>query len=151
MPAALVVVFAGCLGGHLLLANMVPSPWWVPDLTLVGLVLAGARAPRSWLLLSAVAALISIGWTVRWVVPVTMGYLAIGGVGSFVGRQWDATDRRIEGLLVAAASVWLTLGALWLEGLWSARLIALAGIHVAVTCVVVPLVHQVMARAVRSV
>ena len=38
-------LLAACWLTHALLAQAIPSPWWVPDVTLVGLVLSVTRSP----------------------------------------------------------------------------------------------------------
>lgn len=123
----------------------------MPDLTLVGLILIGARAPQHWWLLSAMAIVGSLGWAVRFPLPLMLSYLVMGGAGPILARQVDATDLRIEWLAVASATLALTLGSLWVEDLWSARLLVLASVRVTVTCAAVPLVRQAAIRAMGSV
>lgn len=125
---------------------MSPSPWWVPDLTLVGLVLSVVRSPARWLALSGWAGLITMAWAVRFPGPILAGYLFIGWASQMLARQWHATDLRIECLLVAIGSLSLTLGTLWLDDLWSPVLLLLTGIRAALTCAAVPLVHHLAVR-----
>ena len=149
MRAALVL--ASCMAAHLALANISRSPWWVPDLTLVGLVLSVVRSPTRWLSLSGWAGLITVVWAVRFPGPIFTGYLLVGWASQVVARQWDATDLRIECLLAAAGSFLLMLGMLWLDDAWSPLLLALTGLRAALTCGVVPLVHRLAARPPQAV
>jgi hypothetical protein len=135
-----------CSVAHLALAMVIPSPWWVPDLTLVGLVLAVTRRPSRWWLLSGAAGLLTMVWAVRSTGPIFAGYLLIGWAVRLAGRQWDATDLRIESGLVASASLVLTMGAFWLDDLWSPILLVFMGLRTALTCSMVPLVHHLAAR-----
>ena len=141
MPATL--VFVGCVIAHLALAMISPSPWWVPDLTLVGLILAVGRAPARWLAFSVLAGLITAVWAVRFPGQLVAGYLLIGWVSQLLSRHWDAADLRIECLSAAAGSLFLMVGMLWLEDLWLLRLLLLTVLRAAVTCGAVPLVHRV--------
>ena len=146
MFAASLLVLLGCATAHLALAAVSPSPWWVPDLTLAGLVLSVARAPTRWLALSGWAGFLTVGWAVRFPGQIFTGYLLIGWASQMVARQWDATDLRIECVLVAAGSLVLMLGMLWLADLWSPGLVVLSGFRAALTCGIVPLVHHLAAR-----
>ena len=140
---------AGCLIAHAVLARAVPSPWWVPDLTLVGLLLAVAKAPSRWLLLSVVAGLFTMVWAVRFPKQVFLSYVALGWVVQMLGRQWDATDPRVQVGMVGLASALLTLGGLWLDELWSFPLLGLSMVRVAMTLLAVPCVRHVTERRVR--
>lgn len=146
MPAVSAVVLLGCSAAHLALAAASPSPWWVPDLTLVGLVLSVGRAPTRWLPLSIFAGLVTMVWAVRFPGQLFTTYLLIGWASQIVARHWDATDVRIECLHVAAGSLILMVGMVWLDDLWSPRLLVLTALRVALTCSVVPLVHHLAAR-----
>jgi len=138
-----------CVIAHLALAMVIPSPWWVPDLTLVGLVLAVGIWPARWWLLSAAAGLLTMVWAVRSIGQIFAGYLLIGWAVRLAGRQWDATDPRIESGLVGSASLVLTMGAFWLDDLWSPILLVFTGLRTALTCATVPLVHHLAARGTR--
>ena len=144
------LVFVGCVVAHLALALASPSPWWVPDLTLVGLVLAVGRYPARWFALAVFAGLITVVWAVRFSGQVFAGYLLIGLVSHLLSRHWDVTDLRIECLLVAAGSLCLMVGMLWLEDLWSLRVLLLTVVRTVVTCGVVPVIHHVAASGHRS-
>lgn len=147
MPAVSAVVLLGCSAAHLALAAASPSPWWVPDLTLVGLVLSTGRSPARWLPLSIFAGLVTMVWAVRFPAQLFTTYLLVGWASQIVVRHWDATDVRIECLHVAVGSLVLMVGMVWLDDLWSPRLLVLTGVRAAVTCGVVPLVHQMVARS----
>ena len=138
-----VLVLVGCAVAHLALAMISPSPWWVPDLTLVGLILSVGRAPARWLAFSVLAGLITAVWAVRFPGQLVAGYLLIGWVSQLLSRHWNAADLRIECLHAAAGSLFLMVGMLWLEDLWLLRLLLLTVLRAAVTCGAVPLVHRV--------
>ena len=127
-------LLAACLLTHALLAQVIPSPWWVPDITLVGLIISVTRAPSRWLLVSWVAGLFMLLWTLRHAVPLMVGAVAVGGVVRLLARNWDATDARVQYLVVGLAGCLMTFGAMWLDGCWSLPLFGLAVIHVALTC-----------------
>jgi hypothetical protein len=89
-------------------------------------------------------------WAVRSFHPMFAGYLLIGWTTQRAGRQWDATDLRIECGLAGAGSLLLTLGAFWLDDLWSPTLLLLMVVRTALTCSMVALVHHLAARIGRA-
>ena len=143
-------ILVACLITHALLAALIPSPWWVPDLTLGGLVLAILRRPHHWLGLAVAAGLFAVVWAVRFPRPVFVSYLVLGWTVQALAGYWDATDRWIQWVIASCASAVMTLGFLWLDDLWSLRLLGLAAVHVAITSLAVALVQHGLQRA-RSV
>ena len=141
MPAGPMTEFVVCLAAHAVLARAVPSPWWVPDLTLVGLVLAVARTPSRWLLLSAIAGLFAMGWAVRFPAQIFLSYVAVGAGARLLGRHWDATDLRVQMGLLGLSSVLLNLAGLWLSDLWSFALLGLSLVRMTLTVLAVPCVR----------
>jgi hypothetical protein len=139
-------LLVGCLIAHALLADMIPWPWWVPNLTVLGLVLAIGKAPGRWLGLSGLAG----GWTVVWAVRVPglllIGYLVMGWIVQGLARRWDTTEVRSQYGLVGMASFLMTVWVLWLDNLWSFPLFGLAGAHIAVTCAALPLLRLAAGR-----
>ena len=140
------LILVGCLAAHGFLADLVPSPWWVPDVTLVGLILAIERLPRQWLLFSATAGISMMVWAVRFPQPVFLGYLGFGGVVRLLARQVDANDLRVQCFTAGLASMALSLGALWLDGLWSLPLFGLMSVRVLLTTMTVPFVRRLVER-----
>ncbi len=136
----------GCLLVHAVMVQLIPWPWWVPDLTLVGLVLAVVRSPRRWLVLSGIAGLWTVLWAVRFHVPLLVGYLAVGWTAQALGRRWDAADAKVQLVLLGWAAAFMTFGSLWLHDLWSLPLAGLASAHVAMTCAALPLVRRIALR-----
>ena len=135
---------AGCWLAHAMFAGLIPSPWWVPDLTLAGLVLAVGRAPSRWLILSGAAGLFTIVWAVRFPLQILIAYLVVGGVMRTLTRAWDAADSRVQSLTAGVASLAMTFGALWLDGLWSMAHLGLAGVHAAVTALAVLVMQRAL-------
>ena len=138
------VILVTCWVAHLLLAGLIPSPWWVPDLTLAALVLAVGRTPRRWLTLSGVAGLFTIIWAVRFPLQILIGYLAVGGVVCTLTRYWDTADVRVQSLMAGVASLAMAFGALWLDGIWSMVQLGLAGVHAAMTALAVLVIQRVL-------
>ena len=129
------------LGGiiaHVLLAGAIASPWVVPNVTLVGLIISIARTPARWFALSVTAGVVLMAWAVRFPVQIFVCCLALGGTMRTLGRHWDATDLRVQTVMVGFASLALTAGALWLDDLGSLPLLGLAVAHIAVTILAVP-------------
>ncbi len=139
----------GCVVTHALLAHLIASPWWLPDLTLVGLVLAVGQRPAQWLVASLVAALLTVLSAVRFSGQLFSAYLLCGWFVQLVGNRWDATDVRVQGVAALMASALLTFGAIWFENLWSPPLLGLALAHVAITGLCVPTVRWLLMSSFR--
>ena len=146
MSPALALALGGCLAAHAVAAGMLASPWWVPDLTLIGLVLVVVRMPHRWVIPSVVAGLSTAAWAIRSSSPIFIAYLLVGWVVQRVARQWDATDFRVQWLLVGIVATGLTFGLIWLDDVWSWSIIGLGLVRVAITMVSVPMVRFLMAR-----
>ena len=142
-----VLVLGGCLAAHAVAAGILASPWWVPDLTLIGLVLVVVRMPHRWAIPSVMAGLSTAAWAIRSSSPIFIAYLLVGWLVQRVARQWDATDLRVQWLLVGTAATGLTFGLIWLDDIWSWSIIGLGLVRVAVTMVSVPVVRFLMTRA----
>ncbi len=132
----------GCMAAHALLANVVVSPWWVPNLTVAGLVLAVVRTPPRWFALSALAGLFAILFAVRFQGPIFVSYLILGWTVRSISAQWDANDSRVLCLLVGAACLLMTLYAVWLDGFWSWSLVGWILVHLIVTLLIVPVIRS---------
>lgn len=130
-----------CLLGHAVLASVLPSAWHVPDLTLIGLVLAISRQPSAWLLQTALAGVSAMLWAIRAPWAILAGYYALGWLLQALASAWDLNDLRVEWLVVVLASLAMAAGALWLEHLWSWPLTGLLLARTAVTAAVVPIAH----------
>lgn len=127
----------GCLLLHALLVQVLASPWWVPNLTLGGVVLAVGRTPRRWLLWSGIAALWMTVWAVRSPWVVFLGYLGCGWMVSRLSQAWDTTDPRLQGLIAGVASLFITGVELWMDQVWRAPVVGWAGVHVSMTALVI--------------
>ncbi|HEX9780606.1 MAG TPA: hypothetical protein VGB20_05260 [bacterium] len=132
-------ILAVCAALHVALVELIGSPWWTPNLTAVGLVMAVGRDPGRWLSVSVLAG----GWTALWWDPhaasgIAVGALASGGLLAVGARVWDGADVRIQTSATALLSACMAAIGLWTQGLWSLPLAALALAHVAVTSAAVP-------------
>ena len=136
------VVLLGCLAAHIVIAGLLPSPWWVPDLTLVGLIVAIGRSSDRWAVCSGLTGLTTAIWAIRFPQLILAGSLFLGWIVHALAKQWDITDLRLQWLLVAVLSCVTTFGWLWLEDLWSLRLIGIGFVHVLMTSLSVPLIRR---------
>ena len=127
------VLLGLCCAAHAGAMFAVWEPWWAPNLTMVGLVLAVARAPERWLALAAIAALTAMVWAIRFPAAVAGLYLATGWFVRWTAGRWDVSDALVQGALVAASSAAVAFSALWLHGVWSVPLAAAAAAHVLLT------------------
>ncbi len=122
-----------CLAVHALVAGVVPSPWAVPNLTLVGVVVCVTQSPRQWLLIASTAGLVVMAGSIRVPGPVFVSYLVVGAVLRRLIVRWDAADLRVQVLVTGIAAGLLVVSALWLEDLWSVPLMVRGLGHVALT------------------
>jgi hypothetical protein len=137
-------LFVSCLIGHVALAAVIPSPWWVPDLTLIGLVFAIIRAPERWLGWSVAAGIFSMAWAIRWPRALLIAYLGVGALLWWLAQRVDVSDARIQRLALIVASAGLSLTWLWMDEAWSWPLLGLVVVRTAVT-----LLAAMMVRALR--
>jgi hypothetical protein len=129
---------------HAVLASILPSPWWVPNLTVIGLVLAVGHAPRRWPLFSAIAGLLAMVWAIRFPWLVMGAFLALGFSVKTLANHWDATDIRVQALVVLAGMTAMIGCILWFESIWSIPLLGLAAVHIAATYFSLPIIRWVL-------
>lgn len=144
------IILAACWFAHVVISALMSSPWWVPNVTLVGWVMAIGRAPNSWGLCSLMAAMAALLWLIRWTHPIVIGYLALGWMLSLLARRWDLTDERVFILIVAATSTAATLGLLWLEELRSWPVLGLALAQILVTTMSAVVIRRLVRWAPRD-
>jgi len=147
MPTALAIRFAGCLLVQALLAQVSPSPWWVPDLSLVSLLVLVSHVPAQWLPWSALAGLWVSVWALRVAWPLLLGYVALGWLVRRCAYALDTSDLSTQGLLVGLAAILLTLALVWVEHLWTLTVLGGALLRVIVTVLAVPVVRRVIVRS----
>jgi hypothetical protein len=104
---------------HWALANLWPSPWWLPDLTVAGLVVAIARRPDRWLGLALAAAGLTVFWAIRDGGLIFVSLVACGAALRACAEQWDVGDLPMQRVLAAAAAAILHGLILWVHGWWS--------------------------------
>ena len=130
---------------HVVIVGMWPAPWWVPDLTTIGLVLAVSKTPSRWLAYAGCTGVLLTVWAIRHPAAVEVSCLLIGWGTQLTAQRWDAGDLRVQCLLIGMASALMTLWALWLEDLLgSLPLVGLVGLRVTLTCLAVPLVRSLL-------
>ncbi|MBI4598355.1 MAG: hypothetical protein HY737_08160 [Candidatus Omnitrophica bacterium] len=118
---------------QLLLVQVLPSPWWVPDLLVVALVVAMSAQPNRWVALSAAAGLCQSVWAVRFPWHIVMSYVGVGWLAMLAHARWNAADWRVQALAVGAGVAMVTAVGLGLDALWSLDAIGLAGVRVGLT------------------
>ena len=121
------------LAAHLVTVQLIPSPWLVPNLTLVGVVAGVAAAPQHWLGLAAVAGLLSMIWAPSQGWFVGAGYIVVGAFARLATKHWDASDPRVSAVLMAVGSGVVTAGWVALLPARPWALVGLAALHVALT------------------
>ena len=131
---------------HLVIATGIGLSWWVPDLTLVGLILAITTTPRQWLIVSAFAGFAMTVWATRYLVATFTVYIVVGWLLCQFERRWDASSINVQCVLALIASLIVTLNWLWLDGLWNLYIIAHALVRAVLTALCLPLVRWWLLR-----
>lgn len=132
------ILLSSAILTHLMIARWVASPWWVPDLTLIGLTLAIGRAPERWWSFAILAGLITMPWAARFPAQVFLSYLVCGWAVRATGNRWDLADLRVQWVVTCLAVGLMRLWACWLENLWSPPVLGLAGLQTVLTGLSVP-------------
>lgn len=128
-------IWLGCVILHLILAPLAQSPWWVPQLTLLGMLIGILKRPKAWFLLSLLTAWVMNFWTIRLGYSLCFMLLAIGFIEQWILSRWELNDAPPRLLLFTAAVVLADLGMIWLEDSWSWTQLGLCLLHAAVTAV----------------
>ena len=101
----------GCLVVHEFLALSIPFSWAVPNVTLVGLVLAIWQRPARWAWYTCVAAVSVLPWAATAGVPLMVCYSAVGAGLAFLAVRLDLEDQRLQyavaGVAAAALTFWM--------------------------------------------
>lgn len=134
--------FAAVLGAHWVLAQLIPSPWWVPNLTVGALVLWVGRWPGRWWLFAVCAGWWMMFATAREPAVALIGCMVIAGATRLAVRQCDWNDPYLPEICVALGSAALTLSTLWSERVASPAVVALALLHVFLTTLTVPMLRR---------
>ncbi|PIQ84805.1 MAG: hypothetical protein COV75_00295 [Candidatus Omnitrophica bacterium CG11_big_fil_rev_8_21_14_0_20_63_9] len=135
--------FAAVLGAHWVLAQLMPSPWWVPNLTIGALVLWTGRWPSRWWLFAVCAGWWMMVATVREPGAALIGCVLIASATRVAVRQFDWDDPYLPEICVVLGTAALTLSTLWTEHVASPTVLALALLHVCLTTLTVPLLRRV--------
>ena len=141
------MVLWGSLAAQWLLSQVLPSPWWVPDVALAGVVVSVAASPKRWVVVGVAAGVAMLPWLTRALVPLGAGYLVCAAAVRELSTTWDASDARLQLGVTAAASLLMTVGAM---GLARASMWPVAGpalLHTALTALCVIGLRRFRARA----
>lgn len=145
MSAAGVMILVGAAVAQFCLGRVLASPWAVPDLMLVGMLLVLLDMPRNRSLgVGVLAGLLVMAVTTRQ--PLVVG-LAYGGVAVVVRSLAAVVDLAEPRIHLAVAAVLETgLLALWLVlgGRLSVALLILAGVKLLLTVASVPLLRPLV-------
>lgn len=142
-------LLVGCFLLHVLAVQVITAVWWVPDLTVIGLMASIGRMPRRWLLYAGTAGVLSGLWSPRLQAPLLAGYLLCGALLRLLAGRWDLSDGRVQSVGAVIASGALAAGMGWSLETWSWRVAALSGLHAALTGAAVVLVHLAVRPATR--
>ena len=132
---------------HLAIGRWSPSPWMVPDLTVLSMALAILRLPGhpltpAWL--AGVAAMTLAGHHPLWT---GVAYLAAGAAVKWMAHQWEVTDPSRERLVIGIAQGGLLILLAW-TGPVTVGLVVMVGLQVGLTLLCLPLMRALVNRVV---
>lgn len=135
-------LFLGCVFLHFVLVQWF-SPWWVPNLTLVGALLGICLQPARWWMYGLAAGWALTFWSTRhpqWLVGC---FLVIGALVALGSRQWNLSDGRVQMGAMACAMAFFAAVILWIDHIafWPIAFNVL--IWWSVSVLAVPLVREV--------
>jgi len=112
------------------LSQIISDIWWVPNLTLVGLVVGFSRNPARWLSLSSLCGILAMAWAIRSAAWVLLSYWMVGLVLRQVSFRWYVSDLRNQLLFCGIGAVWCAAGLIVADGLVSSQTMFLLLAHV---------------------
>ncbi len=131
----------GCIIAQIVLAGIVPFPWWVPDLALAGLVLTVIRKPGDWLLCATLVGGTMMLWAIRFPLLMLLSYVTAGGLARLMVRRWDLQDVRTLTVLTGGLVLAVQLFWLWIDRAWSWELFGLACGRAGLSALMIPLMR----------
>ena len=133
----------GCAMAQYVLALCSPSPWWVPDLVLVALILGVTRTPAKWLNLSICAGLLQALSAARHPAVLFVVDVLIGGLIWLAPRLADMSTGQLQRAAIGLSSIFMMGMMCWLDELWSVVLLGLLLWRLSLTLLSAELVRQV--------
>ena len=140
------IVSMGALG-HLAIGRWVASPWLVPDLTLVIIVVTMIRCPGYSLSPALYGGLLVMLFTIHHSVAVGLAYVGAGVLTKLLATQWNVASPFLQQAMVGVAETGLVMVALFLNRAASLTLLGLAGAKVLITVACVPLLRRLVQGA----
>ena len=136
----------GFLAAHFTLAQLLPTPWWTPNLTVIGLLFATVRKPQHWWLWAALCGTgLALGM-VRFPVWMIAASAALAYGFQWCTRRWNANeDWHVQALMVLAGTLGMMLFLFWLDGAWSLKLLRPLAEHLAATLAAYVVARRIVA------
>ncbi|MBI3319970.1 MAG: hypothetical protein HYZ89_05235 [Candidatus Omnitrophica bacterium] len=140
------IVTLGVLS-HLAIGRWIASPWWVPDLTLLSIVVTMARYPGQAFLPALYGGLLMMLFTVHHAVAVGLSYVGAGVLTKLLATQGDLATPFLQQVIVGVAEIGLLAVALFLNRTASLELLELSGAKVLVTVACIPFMRRLVRGA----
>lgn len=132
-----ILILAGGIGLHWMLADLLVSSWWVPDLTLLAVILVVIASPTRWWLAASLAGLATMCRMAHCPAAALLWYGGLGLALRMCAAVWNLADQRILGSVVGLAeALWVGL-LLWVQDGWHLAVLPPAAVHVALTVLLV--------------
>ncbi len=100
---------------HLLVGRWVNSPWLMPDLTLVGMMLAMGRFPEQAWRIAGLSGWFAMIGSVRQPGLVGFAYAGAGGLARWIATRWDVSRPAVQLLAVGLTEGFILIVTLCVE------------------------------------
>jgi len=149
MMKPFLIVGIGVLS-HIAIGRWVPSPWLVPDLTMLSVAVLILRLPGHPLTPAWLAGVAAMTLAVHHPLWMGMAYLSAGAAVKWMAHQWEVADPSRERLVIGLAQGGLLI-LLASTGPVTVGLIVMGGLQVGLTLLCLPLMRALVDRvAVRA-
>lgn len=139
MSGAVIVGVSACL--HLALGRWIPSPWFMPDLTVTGMVLAILLLPDRPISPAIISGALMMLCSVAHPLAVGVMYPIVGGLVKYAAGQWDLSQPQRQRAVVVAAQALLLFLTTPLHSRLTGELLWLSLVHLFLTALCVPVVR----------
>ena len=132
---------------HVVLGRWV-SPWLMPDLTLLSVLLTMLQIPGHPLGPALLGGVLAMVLAVHHPVLIGLAYLGAGWVVKWLAAWWDVTGVSMQRMAVGVAEGLLLTVLLMLSAPVTGGLLLLGGLRLAITILCLPLVRAVVVRVI---
>lgn len=110
-----IIALVICALLHAVIASFTYSSWVIPDITFACFCLLVIHSPKQWLLLVCAAAMLMMGWSIRFSGVIFFNTLIAGWIIYVLSKRLDLSDIRGQCMLVICLMLGTSALMLWVE------------------------------------